>query len=579
MSLSVHPALLRGNAGGRQSFDQKKVAYMEIGVTSRETALSGLFAQGERLVMPPYQRSYSWGVKEALELLGDFNEAADNDMPHFIGAIVVVREKQDGPLEIVDGQQRLTTLTILLAVLRDLDPDPNERAKLHALIGDEARPRLEEDARWRLTLNHVDGPYFRETVQRQGATLVADRDPGESDSQKRMSENTIAFVKALKDLEPPTRRKLAHTIVHGCGIVRVSVADRDAGYKVFRVLNTRGKEPNSHDIIKTDLFERAKFGITEANKYSSAWSEYEARLGGSGFDDLLRQIRFLYDRGSKGDLVSGFQKAVLAKVNARKFLDDLLPRYVQAYEEISTGNVDYGEKSAEVARYLNRLRALDHYVWRAAALKYLVEQRSSADDAARFFSGLERLAYTIMLVIHNREQRNKRYRKVIDAIGSNRTLFAKKGPFAISKDDARKVRERLRGRFATFGQRRALALRLNAALDGGKDLAPEDDATVEHVLPRNPGQDSPWLRVWPNPHIRRELCDTIGNFVLLPHSVNQKADRMGYQDKKAVYFHEDSLPLFALTRDLETEELWTADVVRTRTDHLADILADDWELP
>lgn len=552
---------------------------MDIGVTSRETALSGLFSQGERLVLPPYQRSYSWGVKEALELLGDFMEAADNNMPHFIGAIVVVRENPDAPLEIVDGQQRLTTLTILLSVLRDLDPDPNEQAKLHALIGDAPRPRLEEDARWRLSLNHIDGPYFRETVQRQGATLNADHDPGESDSQKRMSENTNAMVKALKDLEPPTRRKLAHTVINGCGMVRVSVADRDAGYKVFRVLNTRGKEPNSHDIIKTDLFERAKFDVNDANKYSTAWSEFEARLGGSGFDDLLRQIRFLYDRSSKGDLISGFQKAVLAKVKARAFLDDMLPKYVQAYEEISTGKVNFGAKSAEVARYLNRLRSLDHYVWRAAALKYLVEQRSTAEDAVEFFSGLERLAFTIMLVIHNRDQRNRRYRKVIDAIGSNKALHAKRGPFAVTKEDGRKVRERLRGRFATFGQRRALALRLNSALDGGRDLAPESDATVEHVLPRNPGEDSPWLRVWPNPQIRRELCDTIGNFVLLPHAVNQKADRMGYQDKKSVYFDADSLPLFALTRDLETEELWTADVVRKRTDHLADILADDWGIP
>ena len=61
--------------------------------------------------------------------------------------------------------------------------------------------------------------------------------------------------------------------------------------------------------------------------------------------------------------------------------------------------------------------------------------------------------------------------------------------------------------------------------------------------------------------------------------MNQKADRMGYQDKKAVYFAAESKPLFALTRDLEDQELWTADVVRTRTNHLADILADDWGLP
>lgn len=552
---------------------------MSIGITSREIALKGMFAPGERLIMPPYQRSYSWNTKEAEALLSDFIDAAAKGIPHFIGAIVVVRESPDGPMEIVDGQQRLTTLTILLSVLRDLEPDEAEKKKLHTLIGDEARPRLEEESRWRLTLNHVDGPFFRATIQLKGATLKSIGEKGASDSQERMRKNTDVFIKALQELEPPTRRKIADTVINGCAMVRVTVEDRDAGYKVFRVLNTRGKEPSSHDIIKTHLFERANFDIEQANTYSRAWSEYEARLGASGFDDLLRQIRFLYDRNSKGDLLTGFQKAVLSKSDPVAFLDDLLPKYVRAYEEISTGNIDYGAQSADVARYLNRLRSLDHYVWRSTALKYLVEQRGDAADAIEFFSNLERLAYTLMLIVHNRDQRAKRYRKVIDAIGSKRALYARKGPFAISRDESKKVRERLRGRFATFGQRRALALRLNAALEGGRDLSPEMDATVEHVLPRNPKEDSNWLRVWPTPQTRRELCDTIGNLILLTHEVNQLADRKDYRDKKAIYFAEESAPLFALTRDLASQDLWTADVVRRRTSHLADILADDWGMP
>jgi len=552
---------------------------MDIGVTSRETSLKGLFAQGEQLCMPPYQRSYSWGEREALELLGDFREAAENDQAHFVGAIVVVREAADKPVEIVDGQQRLTTLTILLCVLRDLEEDKNESADIHKLIGDPANERLGEDARWRLTLNHVDGPFYRAIIQQPGATKAIDKGACESDSQKRMEENAIAFRKALIDLAPPTRRKLVNTIINGCGMVRVTVADRDAGYKVFRVLNTRGKEPNSHDIIKTDLFERAKFGVEEADKYSRIWSEYEARLGGGPFDDLLRQIRFLYDRSPKGDLVNGFRRAVLNKVDARELLDELLPNFVQAYREISTGEVDFGAQSAEIAKHLNRLRSLDHYGWRAPAIKYLVERRGDGGDAVGFFANLERTGFIIQLIVHDRDKRNKIYRRVMDAIPSDKELFHKRGPFTISKDDARKVRERLKGRFATFGQRRALALRLNAALKDGRDLAPEDDATVEHVLPRNPAEDSPWLRVWPNPQLRRELCDTIGNFVLLPHAVNQKADRSGYQDKKKIFFAAENKPHFALTRDLAGEDLWTADSVRKRTERLAKILADDWGIP
>lgn len=553
---------------------------MSLGITSRETSVKALFSPGEELVLPPYQRSYSWGEKEALDLLNDLTEASLSGDHHFIGAIVVVTSNDSAPSEIVDGQQRLTTLTILLAVLRDFCEDDAQRDAIHSLIGDKPNSMLEDDARWRLRLNHIDGPFFRETIQTLGKTLNINDDPGESESQQRMTRNASAFIKALQPLSAKERDDLFQTVANRCAVVRVRVADRDDGYRVFRVLNTRGKEPNSHDIIKTDLFERAGFNVQEANEYSRLWAEHEALLGGSAFDDLLRQIRFIFDKSNKGDLVSGFRKSSLGKMDPRHFLKETLPRYVKAYMAISTGQVTFNGKAGAVDRYMHRLRALDHQSWRASALKFLVENSENEKDAIQFFRDLERLGFVMQLVIHNREQRNKRYRKVIEAVetGKPANLYGRFGPFTISKDEARKVRERLTGRFATFGQRRALALRLNAALSDGETLAPEADATVEHVLPRNPAKDSHWMTIWPNPKSHRELCDTIGNFVLLPHAVNQEADRMTYHEKKKVYFNGAGGAHYALTKDLENEDLWTPETVRRRTERLADILCADWGL-
>ncbi|MEO9969831.1 MAG: DUF262 domain-containing HNH endonuclease family protein [Hyphomonadaceae bacterium] len=553
---------------------------MNLGITSRETTLQQLFAPGEELTMPPYQRSYSWTEKEAIDLLGDLRDSVRSNDPHFIGAIVIVQSDDEKHAEIVDGQQRLTTLTILLSVLRDLEEDKDRSDEIHSLIGDAGRPMLGEEAKWRLSLNHIDGPFFRETIQKPGATRAVLDEPGESDSQRRMTRTADAFAKELETLSVEERRALYKATITNCAIVRVKVADRDAGYRVFRVLNTRGKEPNAHDIIKTDLFERAGFSVSEANEHSRLWAEHEALLGGSAFDDLLHQIRFIYDKSNKGDLVSGFRKSNLGKISPRVFLTQILPEYVRAYREINLGDIQLGELSDKVNSYLNRLLYLDHHSWRAPALKFLVEKRSNPKLAVEFFSNLERLGYVIQLIIHNRDHRNKRYRRVIDTIDAAKltSFFTRTGPFTITKEEARKVRERLNGRFAAFGQRRALALRLNAVLDQGITLAPKTDATVEHVLPRNPSSDSHWLKVWPNPQARRELCDTIGNFVLLPHAVNQKADRMSYQDKKKVYFNGSGGAQYALTRDLEHEALWTADTVRRRTDKLAELLCDDWKL-
>lgn len=553
---------------------------MSLGISAREVTIGQLFAPGKEMVMPPYQRSYSWGDKEAGDLLGDLREAAIAGESHFLGAIVLVQPPGVSACEIVDGQQRLTTITILLAVLRDLEEDEEEKAKIHSLIGDSIRPMLGEEAKWRLQLNHIDGSFFRAMIQQPGASLKTADEPGDSESQRKMTRNAAIFLKALKDLSVPERRQLFVTVRDFCGVVTARVDDRDGGYKVFRVLNTRGKEPNAHDIIKTDLFERAGFNVEEADLQSRIWAVHEAKLGGSGFDDLLRQIRFIHDRSNKGDLVSGYRKSNLGRISPRTFLGDILPGYVSAYQQLNQGKIELNGKSEIVNRHLNHLRTLDHQMWRAPALKFLVEYRDSPDMAPDFFWHLERIGFLMQLVVLNREQRNRRYRKVIESIDSRKPINygSRLGPYPITKDETRKMRERLLGRFATFGQRRALALRLNAAFPDGEIIPPEADATVEHVLPRNPETKSHWLTVWPNHKDRRELCDTIGNFVLLPHSVNQAADRMTFHEKHKIYFSGSGGEKFALTRDIRHEQLWTPDTVRRRTKRLADLLCKDWRL-
>ena len=551
---------------------------IDLGVRAQESSVRAIFAPGERLQMPPYQRSYSWEIREANELLGDLIDSVKTGTPHFVGAIVLINGAEDGVLEIVDGQQRLTTLTILLAVLRDLEPDKARAAMLHALIADDARPMLGEGANWRLTLNHMDGPFFRASIQTPGATRLLDKEPGESESQQRMVRNAAAFMKRVESMSDDTRRALADVVMNRCALVRVVVSEKDQGFKVFRVLNTRGKEPDAHDIIKTELFQRAKFTDEEASTYAERWSEHEAALGGSAFDDLLRQIRSIYDKSGRGELVSAFPKAVLSKVDPRTFLDEVLPRYVDAYRLITTGEVQDGPNAKIVGDKLNQMRALDQASWRAPALKFLVERGVADPKAPEFFTRLERQAYIIMLVVTDRDQRNRRFNKVMDAITNDRTLFAKSGPLSVDRSDARKARERMLGRFATFAQRRAMALRLNAALEDGVTIPPESDATVEHVLPRNIHEESHWLTVWPDPAKRREQCDTLGNFVLLTHKVNQKADRQDYRAKKDVYFNGGGGMDFALTRDLQDQHAWTADVVRKRTEMLVQILCQVWEI-
>ncbi|MEL7033257.1 MAG: DUF262 domain-containing HNH endonuclease family protein [Pseudomonadota bacterium] len=548
---------------------------MTQGLRAQESTLADLLCNGIEMAMPPYQRSYSWEISEAQALLSDLHDASESGESHFIGAIVLVRESS-GRFLIVDGQQRLTTLTILLSVLRDTETDEERKNQIHTMIADDETDM--NGPTWRISLNHIDGPYLREAIQSRGASLKKDVEPNDSESQRRMTRNLENFIKTVRNMSPEAQRELADTIKNRILLVKVVVEDWDGGYNVFRVLNTRGKAPNTHDIIKTDLLENAHLTPEEADAYSREWSEHESRLSGSGFDDLLNQISTLYARKTRKG-ASEFRKAVINRSigGTREFLSKELPAYVDAYVTISTGECEFGNLTPQITECLNHLRLIDHQLWRAPALKFLVNHNGSPEIALSFFRSLERFAYGAMMAITEQRSRQRRYQKIADNADNARVLLSDSGPLALSREERREISNRLRSRFGAFAQRRAIALRMNAEIEGGVPLGPDDGATVEHVLPKNLPEESPWRNAWPNQSVHRDLVDTIGNFALLSQSTNQKADNLSFMEKKALYFAGESTE-FALTQDIEDKVAWTPDVTRSRTEHLSKIMENAWQL-
>lgn len=552
---------------------------MSNGFKAEHLTVRDIFNGSDDLRMPPYQRGYSWGEKEASELLNDLREACVLQRPYyFLGAIVIVQSRPREPMEIVDGQQRLATLTVLFAVLRDMAESKDEANRLHDMI--EAPSRIlggPDRQRWRLTLNHIDTPFFRETVQRRGATYDASLYDTTTESRIRIQDNVQIFKDALADTSSSERAALARYILTNCLMVRVTVTDRDGGYAAFRVLNERGRKLSAHDILKSDLFERAGFTDEEAEAHAITWNEIGARLGSNGFDDLLKQIRALFDKASKEDMVTGFRNHVLPHIPARVFIEDRLQRYADAYEIIvGLRKTDTGFPPF-IIQHINHMRALDHVGWRAPALKYLVDGDLAEGPATDFFRKLERLSYAMQFVVSDRDARGRRYRKVITAIDEN-AIDDSESPLDLKEEERKKLAERMFGRFATFRQRRAMSLRLNALVPNGVCLSPDADATLEHVLPRNPKANSEWLKVWPNAAERRELVDCLGNFTLLSNAENQDADRREYMEKYEIFFKKGA-PSFVLSESIRDKTQWTPDVVRARRDYFIKLLCEEWRLP
>ncbi|MAK62519.1 MAG: hypothetical protein CMK09_16235 [Ponticaulis sp.] len=544
------------------------------GVKAEATSLLELLQPGRHYRIPTYQRSYSWQIADATALIEDMIEGLDEDRPHFLGAIVTVQTSIPDVLEIVDGQQRLTTLSLILACLRDLIGPAPEEAELQKFISDHTR-----EGGWRLTLNHVDAPIFRSLAQKPKSTLDVEIEFAPLTDHTLLYENLIAVREHLKTLSQSDLQSLATYILNHCPIVHVEVANRDIGYKVFQVLNTRGRQPSAHDILKTELFERAKLTSEEGDHFSRAWIQYEARLGAKAFDDLLRQIRALHDRQMRGNFVTGFCNTVLEAIPARQFLETYLPRFVDAYVELNTGSIRLNRPMPAVDEHLSRLISLDHLGWRAPALQYLVFHERDADTTREFFCDLERLAFALQLVVPDRDARVRRYRRLSEEVVSDAALFAVDGALSLTQEERDKLTQRLLGRFGSVSQRRSLVIKLNSLLPGGETVRPDSDVTVEHILPRNPEPGSTWLDVWPHLAERRELCDSLGNFCLLTKRDNQSADRLDFLEKRDQIFRSKITGgQFALTRDAAAYAEWTPDVVKERTQRLVSLLIRDWKL-
>jgi uncharacterized protein with ParB-like and HNH nuclease domain len=103
---------------------KNQIAFDELGL--------GGVLKHHRLQVPPNQREYSWTDREVTHLLQDFARAINEEGPYFLGAITTI-PLVDGPLEVVDGQQRLATTAILLAAIRDYLASKNESILVESL--------------------------------------------------------------------------------------------------------------------------------------------------------------------------------------------------------------------------------------------------------------------------------------------------------------------------------------------------------------------------------------------------------------------------------------------------------------
>ena len=176
-------------------------------IRGSEYPLKKIFSDDFFFTIPRFQRPYSWTTEQSEELFQDliramdtFKETDDELPPYFLGSILL--SKGDEPqAEIIDGQQRLTTLTMLLAAIRSLIKSDFAEG-LTTFLCEKGNIITGTPSRYRLRLRDLDAQFFQKYIQEGNGfeELIELRESQLPDSQKNIRDNTIGFIRELRKL-------------------------------------------------------------------------------------------------------------------------------------------------------------------------------------------------------------------------------------------------------------------------------------------------------------------------------------------------------------------------------------------
>ena len=542
-----------------------------------------LIGNGKAYRVPPYQRDYAWTQQEWEDLWNDVVELRGEPAGwHYMGALVV-QAHGDREFLVIDGQQRLATISLLaLAVIGKLrrmadqgaDEDRNrERATelRNRFIGEKDPASLVESSR--LRLNETDDPFYQDYLVQLGDPL---NPRGLPRSNALLWDCFRYFSKQIDELEvdagnagEETAKILSETVARRLLFILITVDDELNAYTLFETLNARGLELTTTDLLKNYFFSKVRAG-TDVDALKRRWRALIATVAQERFPDFLRYHLLC-------------EQPKIRRQRLFKLVRDRVRTARQTFEFVAA--------LEDRAELFAALRDVNHGYWidRPAAGPFVralnlfgARQMTpvffaawgafSDDDFVRLLKLASVIAFRYSVVSGLNSNPLERVchlaaKAVLDG-QANRpgAVFRHLRPLYV--DDDRFESDFARWTVGTRGRRGKVARYVLARLEtdaGERAVDPETDpATVEHVLPENPA--GAWAGVFP-PERREAAVDRLGNLTLLERTRNRSVGSAAYPAKRDAY--ESSA--YAITREIAglAPEEWSPALLEERQRRLA----------
>ena len=493
------------------------------------------FFQKGRIVIPIYQRNYDWGKSNCKKLLEDTLEIAGNgpdSRGHFTGAIIFANDQMDHV--IIDGQQRITTVQLMLLALRDTIAadaircsNPNVTVKISLYIGEDEESVLRPSGK--------DGIVFKKLFEGK-----MDKDWYEENyGDTNIWQNYCYLCDEVSKLDISAEELLG--AIGKLWVVLIGLEKEDDPQSVFESINTTGVKLSDSDRIRNFIMMNHTVKEQQAI-YDEYWTKIEEYVGveiEQFFFEYVRSITMAKVVKTDHGVYNLFKKEHPelkgpSDIEYRSL--EKIRKYAKIYHDMSAGNIDeYASPEASRSiRYINYLEQKVSYSLIMNILYASSNGKLSAQDATMSLKHLETFMERRLAAKYNTNVLNgflpPLFRVVNDLPGDAPfpdklayVLASKRGGVVDPDDDV--IRETLKS-LPVYKSKRLCAVLLaiadhmnNNSPDTLKDVERENGLTIDHILPQNPGDE--WHKDVPNLiEVHDKYVDTIGNLTLTAYNSN-----------------------------------------------------------
>lgn len=270
---------------------------MSLSFETRSLSVGQLLSGTNVFRMPAFQRPFSWTEDTGAQLFDDIQTAfshldsvgdrTSKDVEYFLGTLVVSQSGATAPFDVVDGQQRLVSLSAIIAILRDQLGTNNQREELQQHLFRPANEVKGTPAGARVRLRDLDQDQFAAWVHRLGGTNQLPK-AGDTDSCERLLRSIRRIKEDLGRVQHTYIAHLARFLLNNCHFILITTRSLEDAYKLFRSINSSGQPLSDLDVARAELIGPRVNESAEALKLAEAWDAVEGQLG---LDELQNYVQ------------------------------------------------------------------------------------------------------------------------------------------------------------------------------------------------------------------------------------------------------------------------------------------------